>query len=248
MEGGIKATAQLAALVEALDLKVITSWLEPNHQANPLFEDRGLPPRQELPLPTRPPYTTHLGNLSFDATEGDIYDFFTGCEVDNVRIVEDKLDSKPKGFGYAEFKTLDGLKKALTLSGVQFQGRNIRISVAEPRKEIDLENLFMNLTSPKSQRKTVKKHAISATGLERDRYLTFRENNNVKFRTEVDLALDLHEALVSTMFLMWAVSAGHVAATNPPMERSEILVTGTARALSLQPYQLVLHLEVSIVQ
>ena len=134
MEGEIKTIIQLELLVEVIDLKVIDLSLKLRLQADLLFKDRGFAPRQELPLPTRPPYTTHLGNLSFDATEGDVNDFFAGCEIDNIRIVEDKLDSKPKGFGYAEFKTLDGLKKALKLSGVQFQGRNIRISVAEPRK------------------------------------------------------------------------------------------------------------------
>lgn len=91
--------------------------------------------REQLPLPSKPPYTAHLGNLSFDATEGDINDFFSGCEVTNVRIVEDKLERKPKGFGYVEFATLDGLKKALDLGGTQFQGRNIRVSVAEPPKD-----------------------------------------------------------------------------------------------------------------
>lgn len=72
--------------------------------------------------------------MSFDATEGDIQDFFQGCSVTNVRIVEDKLERKPKGFGYAEFATLEGLKKALEFNNTQFQGRNIRVSVAEPRK------------------------------------------------------------------------------------------------------------------
>ncbi|KAF1994932.1 hypothetical protein P154DRAFT_446600 [Amniculicola lignicola CBS 123094] len=91
--------------------------------------------REALPLPSKPPYTAHLGNLSFDATEGDISDFFGDCAVTNVRIVEDKMDRKPKGFGYVEFGTLDGLKKALDLSGTQFQGRNIRVSVAEPPKD-----------------------------------------------------------------------------------------------------------------
>lgn len=93
--------------------------------------------REELPLPDKPPYTVHLGNLSFDATIGDVTDFFTGCECTNVRIIEDKLEMKPKGFGYAEFATLDGLKQALTLNGSQFQGRNIRISVADPPKDRD---------------------------------------------------------------------------------------------------------------
>ena len=90
--------------------------------------------REQLPLPTKPPYTVHLGNMPFDATEGDITEFFTGCQVTGVRIVEDKLERKPKGFGYAEFATLDGLKKALEANNTQFQGRNIRVSVAEPRK------------------------------------------------------------------------------------------------------------------
>lgn len=67
---------------------------------------------------------------------GDVEDYFTGCEVTNVRIVEDKIEHKPKGFGYVEFGSLDGLKKALTMNGTQFQGRNIRVSVAEPRKSI----------------------------------------------------------------------------------------------------------------
>jgi len=99
--------------------------------------DRGpdrYPPREQLPLPSKPPYTAHLGNLPFDATNFDIEEFFQGCEVTNIRIVEDKLERKPKGFGYVEFKSVDGLKKALTLDGTQFRGRNIRISVAEPRE------------------------------------------------------------------------------------------------------------------
>jgi translation initiation factor 4B len=64
---------------------------------------------------------------------GDVTDFFSDCDCTNVRIIEDKLEMKPKGFGYAEFGTREGLIKALALSGSQFQGRNIRVSVADPR-------------------------------------------------------------------------------------------------------------------
>lgn len=60
--------------------------------------------------------------------------------------MEDKLDRKPKGFGYVEFGTLDGLKKALDLNGTQFQGRNVRISVAEPRK---LSSSFLHVSTDK---------------------------------------------------------------------------------------------------
>ena len=83
--------------------------------------------REQLPLPSKPPYTAHLGNLTYDVREEDIKDFFTGCEVTNVRIVEDKLDRKPKGFGYVEFGTLDGLK-ADPGKGKRFRGsRSIRV-------------------------------------------------------------------------------------------------------------------------
>lgn len=51
-----------------------------------------------------------------------------------MRIVEDKLDRKPKGFGYVEFGSLDGLKNALSLTESDFMGRKVKISVAEPRK------------------------------------------------------------------------------------------------------------------
>ena len=87
-------------------------------------------------MPDKPPYTAHLGNLAFDVTQADIESFLSGCEVTNIRIVEDKLDHKPKGFGYVEFATVDGLKKALTLTESSFMGRNIRVSIAEPRKSL----------------------------------------------------------------------------------------------------------------
>lgn len=89
--------------------------------------------RPELPLPTEPPFTAHIGNLSFDATSSDISELFADCEVTNVRIVEDKLNRSPKGFGYVEFASVEGLKKALTFSGTTLQGRAIRVSIAEPR-------------------------------------------------------------------------------------------------------------------
>lgn len=101
--------------------------------------------RAELPLPSKPPFTTHLGNMPFDATNGDVEDFFTGCQVSSVRIVEDKMDMKPKGFAYVEFKTLEGIKKALELNGTQFMGRNIRISVAEPRKYRPIKWVLLKL-------------------------------------------------------------------------------------------------------
>ncbi|KAF3483281.1 translation initiation factor 4B [Arthroderma uncinatum] len=97
--------------------------------------DRGYSVREELPMPTQPPYTAHIGNLSFEATQADIQELFAECEVTSVRVVEDKLTGAPKGFGYVEFASVDGLKKALTFQGTSLQGRNIRVSIAEPPKD-----------------------------------------------------------------------------------------------------------------
>ena len=42
--------------------------------------DRG-PMREDLPLPTEPPFTAFVGNLAFDLTERDIEEFFSESQV-----------------------------------------------------------------------------------------------------------------------------------------------------------------------
>ncbi|RYP61622.1 hypothetical protein DL769_007620 [Monosporascus sp. CRB-8-3] len=99
--------------------------------------DRNYAPRDSFPtqLPTKPPYTAHLGNLSYDATQEAITEFFEGCDITSVRIIEDRIEQRPKGFAYAEFANVEGLKQALTLDGTSFQGRTIRVKIADPPKE-----------------------------------------------------------------------------------------------------------------
>ncbi|KAG8817627.1 hypothetical protein FRC19_011239 [Serendipita sp. 401] len=96
--------------------------------------DRSFSTREELPLPTQPPYTAFVGNLTFDITERELGDHFRPSEVKTVKIIKDRED-KPKGFGYVEFVTLDGLKSALEKSNSTLAGRTIRVSVADPPKE-----------------------------------------------------------------------------------------------------------------
>ncbi|KAG9016498.1 hypothetical protein FRB95_003820 [Tulasnella sp. JGI-2019a] len=93
------------------------------------------PQREELPLPTAPPYTAFVGNLAFDIREEDIEEFF-GTKLKTIKIIKDR-DDKPKGFGYVEFETLQDLKDGLTRSGAQLASRAVRVSVAEPPKGRD---------------------------------------------------------------------------------------------------------------
>jgi len=39
-------------------------------------EDRAAPIHEDVPLPTRPPYTAFVGNLAFDLVESDLEVFF----------------------------------------------------------------------------------------------------------------------------------------------------------------------------
>lgn len=148
------------------------------------------------PLPTKPPFTAHLGNLSYDATEGAITDFFQDCEVVSVRLIEDRETQRPKGFGYVEFGTLDGLKKALALDGEPFEGRTVRIKVADPRKSFRmvLHARFANI----SQLVVVTPAGVIlserwATGLARDLFLTHpREEEAVLSLASAVLPVTLH--------------------------------------------------------
>ncbi|KAG9128394.1 hypothetical protein FRC07_014808 [Ceratobasidium sp. 392] len=105
--------------------------------------DRGPsgPPREDLPLPTAPPYTVFVGNLAFDLVEDDLATFFAPESLKSVKVIRDR-DEKPKGFGYVEFDTLAGLKNGLTKSGTQLNSRTVRVSVAEPPKEREQRSGF----------------------------------------------------------------------------------------------------------
>ncbi|EPX74008.1 transaltion initiation factor [Schizosaccharomyces octosporus yFS286] len=89
--------------------------------------------REAVPIPSEPPFTAYIGNLSFDLTEADIADFF-GEGVTSVRLVTDPMTERSRGFGYVEFESADLLSSAMVLSGESLMGRAIRITVAEPRR------------------------------------------------------------------------------------------------------------------
>lgn len=52
---------------------------------------QAFPPREDLPLPTQPPYTAFVGNLAFDLTERDLETFFDGFKVGPLTKAKQRL-------------------------------------------------------------------------------------------------------------------------------------------------------------
>ncbi|KAK9237929.1 hypothetical protein V1525DRAFT_402405 [Lipomyces kononenkoae] len=96
--------------------------------------ERQRPEREPLPIPDKPPYTAHIGNLSNEIAEDVLADYFSGLSIDSIRIMRDRME-QPKGFAYVEFKDRDSLEQALDRTGGDLLGRVIRVNVADPPKE-----------------------------------------------------------------------------------------------------------------
>jgi RNA recognition motif-containing protein len=75
----------------------------------------------------------YVGNLSFDAAEGDLYDLFNGVgKVQNAEIVSNKYTQKSKGFAFVTMLTVDEARRAVTeLHDKAFMGRKLVVSGAK---------------------------------------------------------------------------------------------------------------------
>jgi len=75
----------------------------------------------------------YVGNLSFDATEGDLFELFNGVgKVQNAEIVSNKYNHKSKGFAFVTMLTVDEARRAVTeLHDKDFMGRKLVVSGAK---------------------------------------------------------------------------------------------------------------------
>jgi len=78
----------------------------------------------------------YIGNLNYSVTEEDLKTLFSEYgEVANVNIVTDRYSRQSKGFGFVEMPSNSEADKAIkALNGTELQGRNIKVSQAEPRR------------------------------------------------------------------------------------------------------------------
>lgn len=82
-------------------------------------------------------FQIYVGNLSYKTREDDLRELFEKYgEVTSVKIVEDRVTGRSKGFGFVEMQDRDEGEKAIeALDGSEVEGRNIRVNVARPRRD-----------------------------------------------------------------------------------------------------------------
>jgi hypothetical protein len=83
----------------------------------------------------------YVGNLSYDATESDLFELFNGVgSVRNAEVVVHSRTQRSKGFAFVTMATLEEARRAVAeLSGKEFMGRPLQISGAKPSNRGDRE-------------------------------------------------------------------------------------------------------------
>jgi len=80
----------------------------------------------------------YIGNVPFQATEGDLQNLFTeaGVQVDSVNLIRDRYTDQPRGFAFVEISNDEEAEKAIqTLNGKDLLGRALVVNEARPPRE-----------------------------------------------------------------------------------------------------------------
>ena len=75
----------------------------------------------------------YVGNLSFDATESDLFQLFNGVgHVQNAEVVSYRHNQRSKGFAFVQMQTVEEAKRAVEeLHDKEFLGRRLVVSGAK---------------------------------------------------------------------------------------------------------------------
>ena len=96
--------------------------------------------QQREPRPQRKPESVevtsprlYIGNLSFDATESDLFELFNGVgHVQNAEVVSYRHNQRSKGFAFVQMQTIEEAKRAVEeLHDKEFLGRKLVVSGAK---------------------------------------------------------------------------------------------------------------------
>src|SRR2546421_631914 len=90
------------------------------------------PQRKPEPVEVSSP-RLYVGNLSFDATESDLFELFNGVgHVQNAEVVSYRHNQRSKGFAFVQMQTTEEAKRAVEeLHDKEFLGRKLVVSGAK---------------------------------------------------------------------------------------------------------------------
>jgi RNA recognition motif-containing protein len=81
----------------------------------------------------------YVGNLSYTTTASDLRDEFAAIgSVESCSIVTDRVTGRSRGFGFVEMSSrAEGENAAAQLDGKQVNGRELRVSQANPKQPLE---------------------------------------------------------------------------------------------------------------
>jgi len=103
-----------------------------NGAAQPQQQREPRPQRKPEPVEVSSP-RLYVGNLSFDATESDLFELFNGVgHVQNAEVVSYRHNQRSKGFAFVQMQTVEEAKRAVEeLHDKEFLGRKLVVSGAK---------------------------------------------------------------------------------------------------------------------
>ena len=78
----------------------------------------------------------YVGNLPFTTTDEDLRKAFAEYgQVASAQVITDKFAGRSRGFGFVEMPNEEEAKAAIAaLNGKEFDGRQLRVNEARPKK------------------------------------------------------------------------------------------------------------------
>ena len=115
--------------------KPVTVSRNGSHQPQPKStpqQPKERPARKPEPVEVTSP-RLYVGNLSFDATESDLFELFNGVgHVQNAEVVSYRHNQRSKGFAFVQMQTVDEARRAVQeLHDKEFLGRKLVVSGAK---------------------------------------------------------------------------------------------------------------------
>lgn len=78
----------------------------------------------------------YVGNLTYGVEKDDLQSLFAKYgEVADAQVIKDRETGRSRGFGFVEMGSSEAAQKAISeLNGADFNGRQLTVNVAKPRR------------------------------------------------------------------------------------------------------------------